>query len=374
MELAQSGYKLTELGILPEDWTTETIGNISSISTGGSDTQDKEDDGKYPFFVRSQIIERINKYTFDGEAILTSGDGVGVGKVFHHFIGKFDYHQRVYNIHNYNEGVYGRYLFYQFSTHFYKRVMSMTAKSSVDSVRREMIAGMVIPLPPTLEEQKAIATALIETDELITSLDNLITKKKNIKQGAMQQLLTPPDKGGNRLSGFDGEWEEHSLESILTIGSGKDYKHLDVGEIPVYGTGGIMTFVNESIYEGESAGIGRKGTIDKPVFLSGKFWTVDTLFYTYEFRGCLPKFIYYNFLSIPWKEYNEASGVPSLNKNTIGKIKISIPPTIEEQEAISSILTEMEDEIKLLEQKKIKYQQIKQGMMQELLTGKTRLV
>ena len=216
MELMEKqGYKVTEVGLIPQDWKDESIGDLASISTGGSDTQDRVDDGIYPFFVRSQTIERINKYSFDGEAILTSGDGVGVGKIFHYVNCKFDYHQRVYNIHNYRKDVSGKYLFYQFSTKFYDRVMAMTAKSSVDSVRREMIADMKIPLPPTLEEQKAIATALSDVDELITNLDKLITKKKAIKQGAIQQLLTPPHKVGQRSASIARDWVEKTLGELF---------------------------------------------------------------------------------------------------------------------------------------------------------------
>jgi type I restriction enzyme S subunit len=183
-------FKQTEVGLIPEDWEVEPIGDLASISTGGSDTQDRVDDGAYPFFVRSQTIERINKYSFDGEAILTSGDGVGVGKIFHYVNCKFDYHQRVYNIHNYRNDVAGKYLFFQFSTHFYDRVMAMTAKSSVDSVRREMIADMQIPLPSTLTEQQAIAQILSDMDAEITHLETQKAKYQAIKQGMMQELLT----------------------------------------------------------------------------------------------------------------------------------------------------------------------------------------
>jgi type I restriction enzyme S subunit len=167
---------------------------------------------------------------------------------------------------------------------------------------------------------------------------------------------------------------EVELSNILTFGSGLDYKHLDKGEIPVYGTGGVMTYVNDFLFNGESVGIGRKGTIDRPILLKGKFWTVDTLFYTHSFQNCIPKFIYYLFLLIQWKEFNEASGVPSLNKNTLGKIKVTIPTMIAEQEAISQFLSTIENSINKLIGRKSKLQSIKQGMMQELLTGRTRLV
>jgi type I restriction enzyme S subunit len=164
------------------------------------------------------------------------------------------------------------------------------------------------------------------------------------------------------------DWKVKELDSVLKFGSGQDYKHLSKGSIPVYGTGGVMTFVNNYLYDGESVGIGRKGTIDKPVFLSGKFWTVDTLFFTHSFLGVLPKLIYYNFLMIPWKEYNEASGVPSLNKNTLGKIKIPLPPTLKEQEAIAKVLTGTDNLIQALENVIAKKKAIKKGAMQQLLT------
>lgn len=169
------------------------------------------------------------------------------------------------------------------------------------------------------------------------------------------------------------DWKVKELDSVLKFGSGQDYKHLSKGNIPVYGTGGVMTFVNNYLYDGESVGIGRKGTIDKPVFLSGKFWTVDTLFFTHSFFGVLPKLIYYNFLMIPWKEYNEASGVPSLNKNTLGKIKIPLPPTLKEQEAIAKVLTDTDNLIQAIEKVIAKKKAIKKGAMQQLLSGKTRL-
>jgi len=99
-QLLPSGYKQSEVGIIPEDWKVDSIINQASITTGAKNTQDRIGDGRYPFFVRSQTVEKINSYSFDGEAVLTAGDGVGTGKVFHYINGKFDYHQRVYKISN----------------------------------------------------------------------------------------------------------------------------------------------------------------------------------------------------------------------------------------------------------------------------------
>jgi len=184
------GYKQSEVGMIPKDWEFDYIENLAHITTGGRNTQDRVGDGQYPFFVRSQTVERINSYSYDGEAVLTAGDGVGTGKVFHYINGKFDAHQRVYRISDFAERVNGYFFYLYFSNHFYNRIMQMTAKSSVDSVRREMIARMMVPLPPTKAEQIAIAAILSDMDAEITSLEAKLAKARSVKQGMMQELLT----------------------------------------------------------------------------------------------------------------------------------------------------------------------------------------
>ncbi|MCP3963130.1 MAG: restriction endonuclease subunit S [bacterium] len=184
------GYRQTKAGIIPHDWTLDYIENLAHIATGSRNTQDRVDDGQYPFFVRSQTIERINSYSFDGEAVLTAGDGVGTGRVFHYINGKFDTHQRVYRISDFSGRVNGSFFYLYFSSNFYSRIMQMTAKSSVDSVRREMIARMLVPLPPTKAEQDAIANILSDMDAEIAALEAKLAKARQIKKGMMQQLLT----------------------------------------------------------------------------------------------------------------------------------------------------------------------------------------
>ena len=168
-----------------------------------------------------------------------------------------------------------------------------------------------------------------------------------------------------RFDGFSGEWDKKPINEILTIGSGRDYKHLDNGNIPVYGTGGYMLSVNDYLYDGESVCIGRKGTIDKPVFLTGKFWTVDTLFYTHSFKKNIPKFIYSLFQKINWYKYNEASGVPSLSKVTIGKINIFIPKPPEQQK-IANCLSSLDALIEVQNKKVEALKKHKKGLMQGL--------
>ena len=147
-----------------------------------------------------------------------------------------------------------------------------------------------------------------------------------------------------RFPEFEGEWHLCKISNILSIGNGRDYKHLAKGNIPVFGTGGYMTSVNDYLYDGETTFIGRKGTINKPYYYKGKFWTVDTLFYTHSFDGVTPHFVYCLFQTINWLKFNEASGVPSLSKDTIEKIKVHIPQ-IKEQQKISRLILLLDERI-----------------------------
>ena len=173
-------------------------------------------------------------------------------------------------------------------------------------------------------------------------------------------------------------WKEYKLKSLWEIGNGKDYKHLGSGNIPVYGSGGYMTSVDDFLYDGESVCIGRKGTIDKPIFLTGKFWTVDTLFYTHSFHNCLPKFLYLIFQQINWYKYNEAGGVPSLSKTTIGEINVFVPVgekgELKEQQKIVDCIFSLDELIEATTQKVEALKEHKKGLMQRLFPAEGKNV
>ncbi|MBU7051106.1 restriction endonuclease subunit S [Staphylococcus aureus] len=168
-----------------------------------------------------------------------------------------------------------------------------------------------------------------------------------------------------------GEWEEKKLGDLIKVNSGKDYKHLEKGDIPVYGTGGYMTSVSEPLSEIDAVGIGRKGTINKPYLLEAPFWTVDTLFY------CTPKketdilFILSLFRKINWKVYDESTGVPSLSKQTINKINRFVPSN-KEQQKIGEFFIKLDRQIELEEQKLELLQQQKKGYMQKIFSQELR--
>ena len=376
--MIETKFKETEVGRIPEIWQSCEVGILCDVNTGSKNTQDKVEDGQYLFFVRSQTVEHINTFSYDCEAVLTAGDGVGTGKVFHYVNGKFEVHQRVYIMNNFSTELDGKYFFFVFSQRFYDRVMQMTAKSSVDSVRKDMINEMQIPLPP-LPEQRRIASALSSVDELISSLDTLIEKKRNIKLGAMQQLLT----GKKRLNGFNQPWVEKSIDDIcerldnLRIPISESNRRR--GSTPYYGANGIQDFVEGYTHDGEYillAEDGANSLSDYPIrYVMGKIW-VNNHAHVLQAKKMIAdnKFLSYSFKNIDFESNIVGCGRAKLNSQTLMLLKVLIPSTIEEQRAIAAVLTNMDDEIAALEQNRDKYITVKQGMMQQLLTGKIRLI
>jgi type I restriction enzyme S subunit len=381
----------------PNDWEVSKIEKIADITTGCRDTQDNKSNGKYPFFVRSPIVERIDISDFDCEAVLTAGDGVGTGKVFHYINGKFAAHQRVYVMSNF-KNVDGKYFYYYFSSNFGKEVEKYTAKSSVDSVRRDMIAEMDFPYPP-LPEQKAIVSVLSDFDAHINNLTKLIEKKKAIRDGASEDLVS----GKTRIKGFDKEWETVSFDQVIRpkarIGwhglkkeeylrdgysyliGGTDFHN---GKINLDG----ISYVSKERYdmdpniqvEANNVLVTKDGTIgkvalvpelDKPATLNSGVFVFRTT------SKLLPTFLYRVLLSSIFREFidtlSAGSTIKHLYQKDLKSFEFRIPLDIEEQQAIADVLTAMDEEIEALEKEKAKIESIKEGAMYDLLTGRVRL-
>lgn len=150
-----------------------------------------------------------------------------------------------------------------------------------------------------------------------------------------------------RFAGFTDPWEQRKLSEIVDVCSGRDYKHLDEGPIPVYGTGGYMTSVcNALSHSRDAVGIGRKGTIDKPYLLKAPFWTVDTLFYAIPKPDIDLEFAFCSFLNVDWKAKDESTGLPSLSKEAINGTALSVPGTTE-QKQLGGFFTDLDKLITL---------------------------
>ena len=223
-------------------------------------------------------------------------------------------------------------------------------------------------LIPSEAERTKITKLILSIEELITLHQRKLEKLKLNKSALLQKLF--PQKGCTipdvRFKGFTDAWEQRKLSDILKVNSGKDYKHLEQGDIPVYGTGGYMLSVNESLSNIDAIGIGRKGTIDKPQYLKAPFWTVDTLFYLTALDKHSILFLYYLMQLMPWKKFDESTGVPSLSKTTIDNINGYVPSNPKEEELISTLFNQLDKSITLHQRKLDCLISIKKGLLQQL--------
>lgn len=243
----------------------------------------------------------------------------------------------------------------------------LSCGSTFESLNSHDIKNANVLIPNT-DEQTKIGTCFANLDKLIQSAEKELEGYRELKQGMLQKMF--PKKGEKvpeiRFPEFTSNWEQRKFEDVVTIGSGKDYKHLESGNVPVYGTGGYMLSVNQALSENEDAvGIGRKGTIDKPYILRAPFWTVDTLFYCIPNKGFDLTFTNCLFQNVDWKKKDESTGVPSLSKVIINNVKAYVP-SLPEQQRIGEYFSNL-DNLITLQQKEIDgYKELKKGLLQQM--------
>lgn len=374
------------------EWKERRIGDICNVSTGKSNTQDKVDDGKFPFYVRSPHIEKSNKYLYDEEAVLTVGDGVGTGKVFHYVNGKYDLHQRVYRLYDF-KGVNALCFYYYFSQKFYKRVMAMTAKSSVDSVRLDFISEMHLPFP-SLPEQRALASYFTSLDAQIAASTSRLSSLKQIKAASLLNMF--PQKGETvprvRFKGFQGEWKEVKLSSIAIFSKGQGYSKSDLREnghpIILYGRmytkyqfaiNEVDTFSNLKgayvLSEGNEIIMPASGetpediacasaVLAKGIILGGDLNIVrfDLKKYSTPFLALT---ITYSKTHYDLSKCAQGKSVVHLHNEAISKTAVSIP-SLPEQRAIASYFTALDAQITLHRERLEKLKQIKAACLEKM--------
>ena len=291
------------------EWEKKRFKDVCNITTGNKNTQDKSDDGIYPFYVRSQNVERINSWTFDGEAILTAGDGVGVGKVFHYSTGKIGVHQRVYILSDFKCD--GKYLYSYFAGNFYNRVKRMSAKNSVDSVRMEMIADMPISLPSTME-QKKIGHLLALLDERIATQNKIIEKLESLIKGI-----------AHRVAGM-GKPNVRIAECLeCTSSTLQESEVSDLGTYPVYGANGIVGFLDSYNTPDEAIYIVKDGSgVGSVAYVKGKCSATGTLNILTAKQDYSLQFLYYLLKVFNFEPYKTGMAIPHIYFKDYGKAKI----------------------------------------------------
>ncbi|EGP5288959.1 type I restriction enzyme, S subunit [Enterococcus sp. DIV1248a] len=382
-----------------DDWELRKSKELCTISTGKGNTQDKVDDGAYPFYVRSATIEKSDEYLYDQEAVLTVGDGVGTGKVYHYVNGKYNLHQRVYRMYDFKD-VSAKYFYYYFSNNFYKRVMSMTAKTSVDSVRMEMIADMNIVFPSVKEQENIV--------ELFSNLDNTIALHqrkldllKETKKGFLQKMF--PKNGAKvpeiRFPGFTEDWEQRkffdNIKNTIDF-RGRTPKKLGMDwSVSGYLALSALNVKNGYIDPSVDAHYGNQELYDK--WMSGKeLYKGQVLFTTEAPMGNVAQvpdnnkyilsqrtiaFELYSdkitddFLAVLLRSpqsYNKllslASGgtAKGVSQKSLSQFIVTLPKDLDEQQKIGSFFKQLDDTIALHQRKLDLLKEMKKGFLQKM--------
>ena len=244
------------------------------------------------------------------------------------------------------------YFVYSMSGQIKKYAEQMASGSTFLEISSKVLAAGEFAFPG-IAEQRLIGFYFSRLDALITLHQRKYDKLVQLKKSMLDKMFPKPGETEPeiRFAGFTDPWEQRKLSEIVDVCSGRDYKHLDEGPIPVYGTGGYMTSVCDALsHNRDAVGIGRKGTIDKPYLLKAPFWTVDTLFYAIPKPEINLEFVLCSFLNVNWKAKDESTGLPSLSKEAIDETVLSVPDAAE-QNHLGGFFTDLDALITLHQRK-----------------------
>jgi type I restriction enzyme S subunit len=391
------GYKQTEVGVIPEEWEVKRLGDVVTFQRGYDLPHHCRKRGEIPIVTSAGVTDYHNASMADPPGVVTGRYGT-IGEVFFITEPFWPLNTTLYvrDFHG-NDRRFVYYLLQRFD------FATFSGKSGVPGVNRNDLHVVTVTLPVEIPEQRAIATALSDVDALLAALDRLIAKQRDLKQAAMQQLLT----GQTRLPGFEGEWEVKRLDEICWFQEGPGVRNTQftnngiklLNGTNIYRGGLNLDTTTRFISEKEAYGPYSHFMADEgDIVLASSGITVERLHEKVAFvmrenlpfcmntstirfkpndgRLC-PRFLFQFLVGDKFKLQigGVATGSAQLNfgPSHVAKVEITLPP-LPEQTAIATVLSDMDAELAALEQRRDKTRALKQGMMQELLTGRTRLV
>lgn len=418
--MVKPGYKQTEVGVIPEDWEVVLLKRlVSLVIDNRGKTPPLAVDGHPLIEVnaicgidRTPNLNKITKFvdqsTYEswfrrghpktGDILIATVGTAGASVIIVDDLGCIA--QNIVGLRFFKSCCADFVFQFTQTESFLTQVRAVLMGAVQPSLKVPHLLGFSVPLPPTLPDQQAIATALSDADELIGSLEKLIAKKRQIKQGAMQELLN----GKKRLPGFTGEWAVKRLKEVAEITAGINKPVTEMGS-------GALYVTVQDVYDGVSINTDRLGRIrlspeeiqtkslNRGDIVFGKSSVKrEGIGYPSQFLGCDEPVVFsgftyrararggiadatYLFYSLRLNETrrwlidnSQASALTNINQSIADSIPVRIPPSLHEQTAIAEVLSDMDAEIESLETKLAKARLVKQGMMQELLTGNIRLV
>ena len=385
-----TSFKPSEIGPIPDDWNVKALGEIGSDYAYGVSAEAITFNGKDKYIRITDIDEDSRQYNpmplvspafYSDNHIVKENDlliartGASVGKtylydnkdgklIFAGFLMKTNISK-----------AFAKYVFYQTNSANYKNwVLQESARSGQPGLNIAQIKSFLLPLPP-LPEQRRIASALTSVDSLLKSLDALIDKKRCIKQGAMHNLLS----GKTRLLNFNEKCTRKRLGEVCEIKRGVRVTRESLSahyKYPVFqNTNYPLGFFNKYNVEANTPFVIVGGSAGLVGCCNVNYWAADDCAYFTRFNNLDKTFLYFELVyrQSEIKSAVRSSSVPRLDRKEVENLEILLPPSLSEQRAISKILSGMDAEIAALEAKRQKYQAVKQGMMQALLSGKVRI-
>jgi len=386
------GYKQTEVGVIPEEWMVLPLGRlITSVEYGSSAKSNAK--GRIPVLRMGNLQEgkidwndlvftddesEIHKYSLvSGDVLFNRTNTVDLVGKTSIYDGEFPaiFAGYLIRINVDSARLDSKFLNYVLNAEFSRKHSAKVLSVAIGqaNINGQKVKTYPIPTPPTVAEQRAIAAALSDVDALLAKLDQLIAKKRDLKQAAMQQLLT----GQTRLPGFSGEWEVKRLGEICTMKSGEGITSASIdehSEFPCYGGNGLRGYTTRYTHDGRYALIGRQGALcGNVVNVEGRFFASEHAVVVTPLKGTDIHWLAVVLARMNLNQYSESSAQPGLSVSKLLTMSWTVPP-LPEQTTIAALLSDMDAEIAALVARRDKTRALKQGMMQELLTGRIRLV
>ena len=406
----RAGYKQTEVGVIPGDWEVQRIGDLATVRSGGTPSREIQAywNGDIPWITTSQIdfntISEADQFiTEDGlknsaAKLLPAGTLLmalyGQGKT-RGKVGVLDFEAATnqacasINLH----GNVSREFLLHFLTSRYEAIRNSSNSGGQENLSGQIVKDIPVAIPP-IPEQRAIAAALSDVDALLAKLDEFIAKKRDLKQAAMQQLLT----GQTRLPGFSGEWEVKRLGDVAGISRGASPRPIDspiwfdknseIGWVRISDVTKSGRYLSATTQHLSPLGIKSSRPVSRGSLIMSICATVGRPVIT-EIDTCIHDgfvvfdapcvdqvYLYYalKFIEDDWRKQGQTGSQMNLNTGLINRTEFAVPESKGEQTAIATILSDMDTELAALEARRDKTRALKQGMMQELLTGRIRLL
>ena len=376
--MTKPGYRMTEIGEIPKNWNVKSLDNMIEIldlkRVPLSETERANKKGTIPYCGANGIIDYIDDYIFDEEAVLIAEDGGNYGKFQNKayiMTGKYWVNNHAHIFRGRSELLENKFIMQWLN---FSDISPYVSGSTRTKLNQEMLKRILVPTP-SLQEQKKITEILSTADETIQKVNEEITLTEKLKKGLMQTLLT---KGightkfkMTEIGEIPEEWGAKELKEIANIEYGKANPKSS-GKIPIVGSSGIFGYTSKSLIETPTIVIGRKGTAGGLIYMDAPCWPSDTTFYLKYKIYVIQKYLF-EYMSLHRLSGNKAkTTLPSIQRSELESYKLAIPP-FPEQQKIAEILSTVDQKLELLRNKKTHLGELKKGMMEDLLTGRVRV-